>query len=476
MDLQDWIPEGGHHWRLSPRGSMAVPVVIHASEPLLRAMDERVREQACWIAQLPGVTGPVALMADAHWGYGWPTGTVAGFDAHHGGVVSAGGVGFDVACGVRCLLTGLHREQVMDGRSALADALATCIPAGIGRTGSIELAPDGLEGMLRGGARWAVEQGWGYPEDLLFCEDHGHFEAADPAAVSERAKQRQRHELGTLGSGNHYLEVQWVSEILDAVVAQSFGLEADAVVVMLHCGSRGLGHQVASDYLELMAAQMAQRGLALPQLELAFTPINSDLGQRYLGAMQAAANCAFANRQILTQLTRDAFAGLWPEAELHPLYDLSHNLCRVEDHLIGHDSRRLHVHRKGATRAYGPGHGPLPEPFCRTGQPVLIGGSMGTSSYVLAGLDTAEAAALSSACHGAGRSLSREQAWRRWTGRALMDALSHQGIEVRCASSRGIAEEASGAYKDVDVVVASAEQAGLAKRVARLEPLICIKG
>ena len=435
MDLQDWSPEGSHRWRLPPRGAMAVPVVALASEALLHAMEEGVRERACWIAQLPGITGHVALLPHAHGGDGFPIGAVAGFDAQHGGVVSPGGVGFDVACGVRCLLTGLRREQILESRAALEEALAAHIPAGISSPGGIPLIADGLEAMLRGGARWAVEQGWGYPEDLLACEHHGHFDAAEPAAVSERAKQRLRHGLGTLGSGNHALEVQWVAELWDGAVAQQFGLALEGVVVLLHGGSRGLGHQVSSDYLELMAGQMAERGLALPQLELAYAPIGSELGQRYLGAMQAAANCAFANRQILTQLVREVFAGLWPEAELRPLVDLSHNLCSVEDHLIGHDSRRLHVHRRGATRAHGPGHGALREPFCRTGQPVLIAGATGTGSTVLAGLDSGEALALSSASHGAGSSPS-----------------------------------------EVEAVALSAERAGLARRVARLEPLLSIKG
>lgn len=435
MDLHDWIPEGSHRWRLPPRGAMAVPVVALASEPLLRAMEERVRERACWIAQLPGITGHVALLPDAHGADGFPIGAVAGFDANHGGVVCPGGVGFDVACGVRCLLTGLRREQVLQSRSALADALAARIPAGIGSAGAMAIPDAGLEALLRGGARWAVEQGWGYPEDLLVCDDHGHCDGAEPEAVSERAKQRLRHGLGSLGRGNHAVEVQWVAELWDQAVAQRFGLALEGVVVLLHGGSCGLGPQVSSDYLELMAGQMAERGWALPEPELAYAPIRSELGQRYLGAMQAAANCAMANRQILTQLVREVVAGLWPEAELRPLIDLSHNLCSVEDHLIGHDSRRLHVHRRGATRAHGPGHGSLREPFCRTGQPVLMAGSMGTGSTVLAGLDRGEAQALSSAGHGAAPSLG-----------------------------------------DPDAVPLALERAGLAKRVARLEPLLSIQG
>lgn len=476
MDLQDWIREGSHRWRLPPRDGRGAAVLALASEPLLQAMDELVRQQACAVAQLPGIVGPVCLMPDAHWGYGFPIGAVAAFDDRQGGVVSAGGVGFDVSCGVRCLLTGLRREQLMEHQGALADALAARIPAGTGSTGAIRLDGDALEAMLRGGALWAIEQGWGVPEDLLRCEEHGHMDGADPEAVSEQAKRRQRDELGTLGSGNHYLEVQAVAELLNPAIAERFALEPDGVVVMIHCGSRGLGHQVGSDYLHQMVEQAPQHGLQLSHRELACAPIRSALGQRYLGAMQAAINGAFANRQILTHGVRDVFSRFWPDAELRLLYDVSHNTCKQEDHLVGHDSRRLYVHRKGATRAYGPGHGTLPEPFGRTGQPVLIGGSMGTSSYVLAGLDSGEALAFSSACHGAGRSLSRQQALQRWSGRELVDALARAGIQVRCHSSRGVAEEAPGAYKDVDAVVLAAERTGLAQRVARLEPLICIKG
>jgi tRNA-splicing ligase RtcB len=275
--------------------------------------------------------------------------------------------------------------------------------------------------------------------------------------------------MGTLGSGNHYLEVQAVQELLAPELAAALDLAPDAVLVMLHCGSRGLGHQVASDAIRLMTQAAGEPGLA-------HAPIHSPLGQHYLGAMRAAINSALANRQILSQLVREAFALFWPQAQLRLLYDHCHNTCQEEDHLLGHDCRRLYVHRKGATRAFGPAHGDLPAPFSRTGQPVLVGGSMGTASYVLVGVDGNEALSLGSACHGAGRRMSRHQALRQWGGRQLREALAEQGIAVRCASSRGLAEEAPGAYKDVDAVVEAAEAAGLARRVARLEPLICIKG
>lgn len=476
MDLSNWIRLSSHRWQLPASGAMRTPVIACTSEALLLEMDTMACQQACRVAQLPGIAAPVLLMPDAHWGYGVPIGAVAAFDGDREGVVCAAGVGFDVACGVRALHTGLSREQVLAEQRALADALFARIPAGLGSRGAIRLDDDALEAMLRGGAHWAVEQGWGYPEDLQRCELQGWSKGADPAAVSPLARQRQRSEMGTLGSGNHYLEVQAVRELLEPGLAAALELEPEAVLVMLHCGSRGLGHQVASDYIRLMSEAAPQQGLMLPDRELASARIRSPLGQRYLGAMRAAINCALANRQILSQLVRETFAQFWPDAQLQLLIDLSHNTCQLEDHLVGHDCRQLYVHRKGASRAFGPGHGALAEPFSRTGQPVLVGGSMGTASYVLVGVDGNEALSLSSACHGAGRRLSRHRARRQWSGSQLREALAERGIAVRCASSRGLAEEAPEAYKDVEAVVAAAEAAGLARPVARLEPLICIKG
>ena len=299
---------------------------------------------------------------------------------------------------------------------------------------------------------------------------------ADPAAVSQEAKKRQRDQMGTLGSGNHYLEVQRVAEIRDANVARAFGLEVDAVVVSIHCGSRGLGHQIGTDFLREMAIAARNAGIALGDRELACAPIRSPVGQRYLGAMRAAINCALANRQILTHLARDAFRAVLPAAKLDLLYDVSHNTCKVEEHQVDGRRRELFVHRKGATRAFGPGHRDLPPVFRATGQPVLIGGSMGTSSWVLVGTERGMHAAFGSACHGAGRSMSRTQATKRWHGREVVDELAARGILIRSPSQRGVAEEAPGAYKDVDEVVGAAERADLARRVARLEPLVCIKG
>lgn len=476
MDLQRFERVSEFEWRLAAEGAMRVPAVIYASEPLLRAMDDKVREQLCNVACLPGIVTAAYAMPDAHWGYGFPIGGVAAFDPYEGGVVSAGGVGFDISCGVRLLHTGLQAAAVQARQAALADRLYHAIPAGLGSTGAISLMPAQMDEMLLGGARWAVEHGHGTAADLERCEEGGCAGGADPRCVSERAKRRQRDEIGTLGSGNHYLEVQRVVEVLDDTLARGFGLAAGDAVVSIHCGSRGLGHQIGTEFLREMVEAAPSHGISLPDRELACAPIESPLGQRYLGAMRAAMNCAMANRQILTHLTRRAFAKLFGPAELPLLYDVSHNTCKLETHVVGGKPREVYVHRKGATRAFGPGHTELPDALRPFGQPVLIGGSMGTASYVLAGSAASMKHAFGSACHGAGRAMSRHAATRLWRGRELQDALAARGILVRSPSLRGIAEEAPGAYKDVGDVVLAAEGAGLARRVVRLEPMVCIKG
>jgi len=476
MDLQGIQRDSAYRWVIPPRGPMRVPAIIYADEELLRGMDDKVREQICNVAALPGIVGAAYAMPDAHWGYGFPIGGVAGFDAEQQGVVSAGGVGFDISCGVRALLTGCSRAEVMAVQRALADELARAIPAGVGSTGPLRLSPGELDAMLTGGARWAVARGYGSTVDLERVEERGCIDGADPVCVSQRARQRQRDEMGTLGSGNHYLEVQWVREVYDAEAAAGFGLQPETTVVSIHCGSRGLGHQIGTDYLRDMALEASSQGIRLPDRELACALVRSDLGARYLGAMRGAMNCALANRQILTHLCREAFRRILPAAQLAVLYDVSHNICKVEEHEINGEVRRLYVHRKGATRAFGPGHPEVPESLRALGQPVLIGGSMGTASYVLAGAASSERLALSSACHGAGRGMSRHQASRRWNGRTLIDELAARGVLIRSPSMRGVAEEAPGAYKRVESVVDAAERAGLARKVARLEPLICVKG
>jgi tRNA-splicing ligase RtcB len=463
-------------WEIPPHGAMRVPGVIYASEALVREMDQKVYEQVCHVAQLPGIVKASYAMPDAHWGYGFPIGGVAAFDPEEGGVVSAGGVGFDVSCGVRCLHTGLKVDDVLPVQKALADMLYRKIPAGVGSTGRIRLDAEEMDAMLRGGARWAVERGYGTPEDLERIEEHGCMPGARPECVSDHAKKRQRDEIGTLGSGNHYLEVQKVTRVFDAETASAYGLHEGDVVVSIHCGSRGLGHQIGTEFLKKMAIAAGQYGIVLPDRELACAPIRSPIGEEYLGAMRAAINCALANRQVITHLAREAFAEILPKARLSLLYDVSHNTCKVETHIVDGRPRALYVHRKGATRAFGPGHPEIPEPLRPYGQPVLIGGSMGTGSYVLAGLASGEALSFSSACHGAGRAMSRHQAYKTWKGRQVIDELAARGILIRSPSSRGVAEEAPGAYKDVSAVVDAADRAGLARKVARLEPLICIKG
>jgi tRNA-splicing ligase RtcB len=480
MDLNRLKQRGEFEWELPKSGHMRVPGVIFASRALVAAMDDKVAEQVANVAGLPGIVAASYAMPDAHWGYGFPIGGVAAFDAEEGGVVSAGGVGFDISCGVRTLHTGLKLADIAAHQARLADVLYARIPAGVGSTGTLRLDAAGMAAMLKGGARWAVAQGYGAEADLVHIEEQGCVAGADPGAVSEQAKKRQRDEMGTLGSGNHYLEVQAVSEIYDEAAARAYGLADGDVMVSIHCGSRGLGHQIGTDYLREMVVAAPAAGIALPDRELACAPLQSALGQRYLGAMRAAINCALANRQILTHLARQAFAEVFPGVHLPLLYDVSHNTCKEETHMVDGCKRRLFVHRKGATRAFGPGHPELPPEYAQAGQPVLIGGSMGTASWILAGAAAAgkkpEERAFGSACHGAGRAMSRHEATKRWHGRALIDELAARGILIRSPSWRGVAEEAPLAYKDVGAVVDAADHAGLARKVARLAPLVCVKG
>ena len=465
-----------YSWRIEPSGKMRVPAIIYADQVLLDGMDGKVFEQACNVASLPGIVNAAYAMPDAHWGYGFPIGGVAAFDADQGGIISAGGVGFDISCGVRTLHTGVARDAIEPIKSALADALFHEIPVGVGSTGHVILDRKGMDAMLSKGAEWAVKQGFGWREDLERIEEHGRVADALPEQVSDAAKERQRRQLGTLGSGNHYLEVQEVTQVFDVHTAHVFGLRQGDIVISIHCGSRGLGHQIGTEFLKSMAVAAGRHGIALPDRELACAPLTSEVGQSYLGAMRAAINSALANRQIITHLTRLVFERFLPHARLGLLYDVSHNTCKLEQHRVDGESRQLFVHRKGATRAFGPGHPDLPEDYRSTGQPVLIGGSMGTASHILAGDAANEQLSFASACHGAGRSMSRRQALKSWGGRQVMDELAGRGIVIRSPSTRGVAEEAPGAYKDVDAVVDAADKAGLARKVARLQPLICIKG
>jgi len=463
-------------WIIEPSGKMRVPVVIFADERLIAGIDEKVCEQAANVAALPGIVTASCVMPDAHQGYGFPIGGVAAFDADRGGVISAGGVGFDISCGVRSLRTGLTVDDIEPVREKLAEALARGIPAGLGRSGELTLSTSRIDEVLEGGARWAVDCGYGTPADLERIEEKGCMAQARPQYVSPQAKKRQSDEVGTLGSGNHYLEVQKVTEVCDANIAQIYGIKEGDVVISIHCGSRGLGHQIATDFLPQMVKQAASSGIELPDRELACAPISSRVGQEYLAAMRCGVNCALANRQVLTHLCRRIFDQVLPKASLTLLYDVSHNTCKVEEHCVDGKLRTLHVHRKGATRAFGPNHPSLPPDLRKAGQPVLIGGTMGTASYILAGTETGMSLAFGSCCHGAGRAMSRRQAKTQWQGKELVKSLAHKGIIIRGASYRGIAEEAPGAYKDVTWVVDATEKAGLAKKVAKLEPVICVKG
>jgi tRNA-splicing ligase RtcB len=463
-------------WELPATGAMRVPGRIFASRELVDALDEKVREQLANVASLPGIVGAAYAMPDAHWGYGFPIGGVAAFDPEQGGIVSAGGVGFDISCGVRTYRTRLKADEVSEKKETLTHDLYRTVPAGVGWGGAIRLTHDELDQVLLGGARWAVESGWGDSAELEYVEERGCMRGADPSKVSRRAKDRQLPEMGTLGSGNHYLELQVVDEIFDAGAAHAFGLAAGDLLVTIHCGSRGLGHQIGTDYLQRLLPVAARHGIALPDRELSCAPIRSPEGQDYLGAMRAGINCAQANRQVIGGLVRRVFDRHFPQAGLKLLYDVSHNTCKAEEHMVGGRPRLLYVHRKGATRAFGPGHPDLPEEYREVGQPVLIGGTMGTSSFILAGTADSERRALSSSCHGAGRRMSRTQAKGLWQGKVLIHELLQKGIIIKAHTSKGAAEEAPGAYKDVEEVALVAEATGLSRRVARVRPIACVKG
>jgi tRNA-splicing ligase RtcB len=447
MDLNRLTRKSDTEWWIPPAGKMRVPGVIFATEKLVQQMDDKVFEQVSNVATLPGIVKASFAMPDAHWGYGFPIGGVAAFDPDQGGIISAGGVGFDVSCGVRTLTMGLRLEDISLRKQELAHALSRAIPAGVGSTGRLHLAEDEMTAMLRGGAQWAVHTGYGQLLDLDHIEEHGRMTGAEPEHVSQQARNRMRDEVGTLGSGNHYLEVQHVAQIFDQEAAAAFGIHENDVVVSIHCGSRGLGHQIGTEFLREMAEAAASYNIELPDRELACAPIRSPLGERYLGAMRAAINCALANRQVITHLTRQAFTEIFPDAELNLLYDVSHNTCKLESHRVNGRETELFVHRKGATRAFGPHTLDLPDRYSAVGQPVLIGGTMGTASYILSGTVASEEKAFSSACHGAGRSMSRHAAMKHWSGRQLVDGLARQGILVKSPSMRGVAEEAPGHTK-----------------------------
>lgn len=463
-------------WEIPKDGEMEVPCHIFASEELLEEMDEKVREQLTNVACLPGIQTASISMPDAHWGYGFPIGGVAAFDPDKDGIISMGGVGFDIACGVRALKTGLKTEDIEPKLGSLVDALFRTVPAGLGSTGEIRLKGAELDDILTGGAAWAVDRGYGRKEDLEYTEERGRMEGADPSNVSDHAKKREEKQVGTLGSGNHYLEIQRVSKIYDDEAARVLGIEEDDILVAIHCGSRGLGHQIGTDYLKSLGSASRKYGIHLRDRELACAPIKSEEGERYLTAMYAGINCALANRQVITHLVRKVFDKILPGVSVDMIYDVSHNTCKLEEHEIDGRKKQVYVHRKGATRAFGPGRPEIPEKYSGIGQPVLIGGTMGTESFIMVGTEYGTKKAFGSACHGAGRAMSRTKAKKMWRGDKLVRELEHKGILIRAHSYAGVAEEAPGAYKDVIKVVDAVHQAGLARKVAMVKPMACIKG
>ena len=464
------------------REGMRVPVRVFATEKLLAEMDDKVFEQAANVATLPGIVGASFAMPDAHWGYGFPIGGVAAMDPETG-VISPGGIGFDINCGMRLVRTDLTWPEVKPKIRDLVDALAARVPAGVGCRGFVPMDRDEFCEVLRHGARWAVRNGYGSDDDLLRTEAGGCFADARPECVSKRAIERGYRQIGTLGSGNHYLEIQVLHAdgIFDAEIARAFGLDLpEQVVIMFHCGSRGFGHQVATDYLQAFLRAMPKEfGLPIIDRELACAPFASDPGRDYLAAMCCAANMSFANRQVILHRIREVFSQVFRRAPeklgIETIYDVSHNTAKLETHEVAGSRRTLLVHRKGATRALPPGHPELPEEYRETGQPVIIGGSMETGSYVLAGV-AGGAASFYSTAHGSGRTMSRRRARKLVGGRELRDRMQARGILVRSASDRGLAEEAGFAYKSVDEVAEATEVAGLSRRVAHLVPVANVKG
>lgn len=457
----------------SAREDMRVPARIYVDDMLWeRAIGDRTLDQLVNVATMPGITGFAYAMPDAHEGYGFPVGGVAAFRAEDG-VISPGGVGYDINCGVRLLASELGHGEVRNRLEDLMTDLARAIPPGTGKGGRLKFSGDDMDRILGEGCRYLAEIGMATPEDLDRTEAGGSFERADPSKVSDKARERGRGQLGTIGSGNHFLEIQRVERVLDAAAAEALGLYKGQLVILIHTGSRGVGHQICTDYVRAMDAVMARHGIRLPDRELACAPFHSQEGQAYFGAMCAAANFAFSNRQAITHAARDVFERAFGEdGGLRLVYDVAHNMAKLEDHPEG----QVVVHRKGATRAFGPSNAETPSAYREFGQPVLIPGSMGTASYVLVGTDEALERSFGSTCHGAGRAMSRTAAKKVKHGKEVRKELEDQGIVVRCAGLGELAEEAPHAYKDVDRVVDVVHNAGLARKVARLVPLGVIKG
>ncbi len=480
--IQDLTKISDYEWEIpqSFRGDMRVPVRLFATRELLeQIVDDKSLEQAVNTATLPGLVGRVVVMPDMHQGYGFPIGGVAASE-YPQGVVSPGGIGYDINCGVRLLASSLEAEAAAPHLNTLATLINQHCPSGVGREGVVRVNTQELERVMREGARWALKNGFASEQDLAHTEEGGCLEGAQPEKVSERAKQRGREQIGSVGAGNHFVEVDVIEQVFDAETAAVFGLREGCLAVQIHCGSRGLGHQVCTDYVQEFQGAVRRYGIHLPDRELVCAPMDSPEGQAYLGAMRAAANFAFANRQILAHSIRRAFeetfAGKEKNWQLTQVYDICHNIGKIETHAVEGRNIKVCVHRKGATRAFGPGHPALPPEYRPTGQPVLVPGSMGTASWVLAGTAEAMQRSFGSSCHGAGRTMSRAKAKHEVRGEELRRELEGRGIRVRAGSLSGLAEEAPQAYKDVDTVVETVCAAGIARKVARLRPLAVVKG
>jgi len=482
IGIQNLTKISDHEWEIpqSFRADMRVPVRIFATQRLLeQIMDDKSLEQAVNAATLPGLVGNVVIMPDMHQGYGFPIGAVAATEFPRG-VISPGGIGYDVNCGIRLLASSIELEAALPHLDALATLLNKYCPSGVGVKGVVRVNVPELERVLREGSRWALKNGYASEQDLARTEEGGCLEGAYPAKVSDRAKQRGRQQIGSVGAGNHFVEVDVVESIFDSETAAVFGLRTGCLAVQIHCGSRGLGHQVCTDYVQSFQSAVQRYGIELPDRELVCAPMDSPEGQAYLGAMRAAANFAFANRQLLAHSARRAFeeifAGKLKGWELRQVYDIAHNMGKIETHEIDGQRIKVCVHRKGATRAFGPGSPDLPPEYQSTGQPVLVPGSMGTASWVLAGTEMSMARSFGSCCHGAGRVMSRSKAKHEIRGDDLRRELEGRGIKVRAGSMPGLAEEAPSAYKDVDAVVETVTAADIARKVARLRPVAVVKG
>lgn len=475
------VRSGQDRWTIPRSGGMRVDGLVFASEKLIvKAKDDRAIEQVANVAHLPGIVGHSIAMPDIHWGYGFPIGGVAATDVSAEGVVSPGGVGFDIGCGVRMLRSDLTFEEVKPRLADLVDEIATRIPRGVGTKGLRRLSSSEMDRMLVEGVRWALGQGIGWEDDAEFVEDGGAMEGADPAAMSDKARQRGAGQLGSLGAGNHFLEVQNVDEIYDDRAAAAMGLFNGQVCVMIHTGSRGIGHQTCTDEVREFDRVMHRLGIEVPDRQLACAPIGQEDADRYLKAMAGAANFARVNRHMLADGVRHCFEAVFNRSDrdlgLRLVYDVSHNIAKVEEHEVGGKRTSVCVHRKGATRAFGEGHPDLPSSYRDIGQPVLIPGSMGSASFVLVGTNESARLAFSSTCHGAGRTMSRKQAVKRMSGSELKADLERQGILVRAQQMRLLAEEAPYAYKDASEVVDVCQRVGLSRKVARLRPVGVVKG